>query len=275
MRAADIADDIVVASTNWSRDGKLNHKRKDNFVDFDHGNTLIAAGNAKYSAEVIIGITNAGNAVFYDVVNMSPASFEMKKEESPTIATAQNARDDIHGDSSDANIARENTSVKYSSSNSNRNENSIEEVVRSEQGNKKRFSMADTVEETDKLIAVHNKSLSGLKRMLQRNGVPFPSIAIKKAGSGHEGFGEVSIVFPKSTIDPERNAWNRLYSNDAWTPTEPRTEYDVGHTYKYQKLFENMLGSDIYHALKGSSHLSSSELERKLESNNEKIQVRY
>ena len=135
--------------------------------------------------------------------------------------------------------------------------------------------MADTVEETDKLIAVHNKSLSGLKRMLQRNGVPFPSIAIKKAGSGHEGFGEVSIVFPKSTIDPERNAWNRLYSNDAWTPTEPKIECDVGDTYKYQKLFENMLGSDIYHALKGSSHLSSSELERKLESNNEKIQVRY
>ena len=142
-------------------------------------------------------------------------------------------------------------------------------------GRLERFSMADTVEETDKLVAVHNKSLSGLKRMLQRNGVPFPSIAIKKAGSGHEGFGEVSIVFPKSTIDPERNTWNRLYSNDAWTPTEPRIEYDVGDTYQYQKLFENMLGPDIYHALKGSSHLSSSELERKLESNNEKIQVRY
>ena len=50
-------------------------------------------------------------------------------------------------------------------------------------GRLERFSMADTVEETDKLIAVHNKSLSGLKRMLQRNGVPFPSIAIKKRGA--------------------------------------------------------------------------------------------
>ena len=50
-------------------------------------------------------------------------------------------------------------------------------------GRLERFSMADTAEETDKLVAIHNKSLSELKRMFQRNGVPFPSIAIKKVGS--------------------------------------------------------------------------------------------
>ena len=98
MRAADVADDIVVATTNWSRDGGLTHPRNDNFVDFDHGKTLIASGNAKYSAEVVVGITNDGEAVFYDVVDMTPTTFDIKKAKSPTAATTQNAIGDIHED---------------------------------------------------------------------------------------------------------------------------------------------------------------------------------
>ena len=127
-----------------------------------------------------------------------------------------------------------------------------------------RFSLSKPVEETDRLVAVHNKSVNGVMRMLERNGVPFPSVAIKKSGAPHEGFGECSVVFPRSTIDPEANRWNKLYSNDAWTPTEPRTEYDVGDTYKYKKLFENMLGTDIYQALRGSSYLDSDELAKEI-----------
>ncbi len=73
---------------------------------------------------------------------------------------------------------------------------------RAESNNKNhQFQMFENVEETDKLVAVHNKSVSGLRRMLQRGGVPFPSIVIKKAGAPHEGFGDISIVFPRSTID--------------------------------------------------------------------------
>lgn len=99
MRAADIADDIVVATTNWNRDGGLKHPRDDNFVDFDHGTTLIATGTAKYSAEVVVGITDKGEAVFYDVVDMVPTNFDIKNAESPTTATTQNAIGDIHGNS--------------------------------------------------------------------------------------------------------------------------------------------------------------------------------
>lgn len=100
MRAADVADDIVKATTDWVRDGKLKHGRTDNFVDFDHGNVLIMSGNAKYEAEVVVGITNTGEAVFYDVVNMTPTAFDIKNEKSPTTATTQNAIGDIQGDSS-------------------------------------------------------------------------------------------------------------------------------------------------------------------------------
>ena len=98
MRAAEVADDIVVATTNWNRDGGLNHPRNDDFVDFDHGTTLIQSGESQYIAEVVVGITDKGEAVFYDVVDMQPTTFETKKE-SPTTATTQNAIGDIQGDS--------------------------------------------------------------------------------------------------------------------------------------------------------------------------------
>ena len=114
MRAADVADDIVIAATNWNRDGGLKHPRTDNFVDFDHGKTLIVSGNAKYSAEVVVGITDAGDAVFYDVVDMTPTTFDIKKAESPTTATTQNAIGDIQGDSFDTKVAQKGEKVKYS-----------------------------------------------------------------------------------------------------------------------------------------------------------------
>ena len=115
MRAADVADDIVVAATNWSRDGGLKHPRTDNFVDFDHGKTLIVSGDAKYTAEVVVGITEDGDAVFYDVVDMTPTAFDIKKEESPTAATTQNAIGDIYGDSFGDNVAQTEPTVKQNS----------------------------------------------------------------------------------------------------------------------------------------------------------------
>lgn len=114
MRAADVAEDIVIAATNWNRDGGLKHPRKDNFVDFDHGNTLIASGDAQYSAEVVVGITDTGEAVFYDVVDMTPTTFDIKKEESPTTATTQNAIGDIQGDSSMQSLTQNGDAVKRS-----------------------------------------------------------------------------------------------------------------------------------------------------------------
>lgn len=123
-----------------------------------------------------------------------------------------------------------------------------------------KFQMLEDVEETDRLVAVHNKSVSGLKRMLERGGVPFPSIAIKKAGTPHSGFGDVSIVFRRETIDPKADKWNSVYSNDAWTPTEPAVEYDTGDTGSYLKKLKNILGSDIFNALNAGSHIDSQQL---------------
>lgn len=78
LRAAAVADDVVIAATGWNRDGGLTHPRKDDFVDFDRGQTLIMSGTNQYAAEVIIGITSKGEFVFYDVGNMYPTQFDIK-----------------------------------------------------------------------------------------------------------------------------------------------------------------------------------------------------
>ena len=111
MRAADAAGDIVVAATNWNRDGGLKHPRNDSFVDFEHGTTLIVAGDNKYIAEVVVGITKSGEAVLYDVVDMKPASFEIKKSGTSPTATTQNAIGDIYRSSLNNSIAQNDTSV--------------------------------------------------------------------------------------------------------------------------------------------------------------------
>lgn len=88
-----------------------------------------------------------------------------------------------------------------------------------------RFSMRENVEETKELVAVHNMQVSELERTLDLGGLPMPSIAIIKAKSGHSEYGDVSLVFPKSTIDPKVSKLNKVYGGDAWTPTYPTIEY--------------------------------------------------
>lgn len=105
MRAADIADDIITATTSWAKDGKLKHPRRDSFVDFAHGDVLIQAGANQYDAETVVGITADGEYVFYDVVDMTPTSFTTKKEPSPTAA-GSNASSDILESSSGRSISR-------------------------------------------------------------------------------------------------------------------------------------------------------------------------
>ena len=121
MRTASAIDDVVIASTDWARDGKLKHPRTDNFVDFDHGRVLIKAGENQYSAEVVVGITDKGTAVFYDVVDIQPAHFQMQKEESPTDVTTNKSPDVIHGNSSEDTLPQQAAEVKGNVRYSSRN----------------------------------------------------------------------------------------------------------------------------------------------------------
>lgn len=90
-----------------------------------------------------------------------------------------------------------------------------------------KFSLKTPVEETDKLLALHNKDENGILAAIKLGGLPMPSIAIVKARDGHTKYGPISIVFSKDTIDPQLFRANKVYGGDAWTPTAPRVDYPV------------------------------------------------
>lgn len=90
-----------------------------------------------------------------------------------------------------------------------------------------KFSLKSPIEETDKLLALHNKDENSILAAIKLGGLPMPSIAIVKARDGHTKYGPISLVFSKDTIDPQLFRANKVYGGDAWTPTAPRVDYPV------------------------------------------------
>lgn len=235
MRAADIADDIITATTSWAKDGKLKHPRRDSFVDFAHGDVLIQAGANQYDAETVVGITADGEYVFYDVVDMTPTSFTTKKEPSPTAA-GDNASSDIQESSSGRSISR-------STEKSNREISGVQplSLPTLEPTTKTRFSLDEPVEETETLVAMHNMTEEKLRRTLDIGAWPSPSIAVVKAKEGHANYGEYSAVFPRGTIDPQADSKNKVYGGDAWTPTHDNAIVERGVNYEARRAFDDRI----------------------------------
>lgn len=235
MRAADIADDIITATTSWAKDGKLKHPRRDSFADFAHGDVLIQAGANQYDAETVVGITADGEYVFYDVVDMTPTSFTTKKEPSPTAA-GNNASSDIQESSSGRSISR-------STEKSNREISGVQplSLPTPEPTTKTRFSLDEPVEETETLVAMHNMTEEKLRRTLDIGAWPSPSIAVVKAKEGHANYGEYSAVFPRGTIDPQADSRNKVYGGDAWTPTHDNAIVERGVNYEARRAFDDRI----------------------------------
>lgn len=105
-----------------------------------------------------------------------------------------------------------------------------------------KFSLKTNVEETKDLIAVHNLTEANLLKSLELGGLPMPSIAIIRAKSSHSRYGDISLVFNKSTIDPEASKYNKVYGGDAWTPTYPTIEYKANEKVdvKINKLYYDL-----------------------------------
>lgn len=232
MRAADIADDIITATTSWAKDGKLKHPRRDSFADFAHGDVLIQAGANQYDAETVVGITADGEYVFYDVVDMTPTSFTTKKEPPPTAA-GNNASSDIQESSSGRSISR-------STEKSNREISGVQplSLPTLEPTTKTRFSLDEPVEETETLVAMHNMTEEKLRRTLDIGAWPSPSIAVVKAKEGHANYGEYSAVFPRGTIDPQADSKNKVYGGDAWTPTKDNALVEREVNYEARRAFD-------------------------------------
>lgn len=269
MRAADIADDIITATTSWAKDGKLKHPRRDSFVDFAHGDVLIQAGANQYDAETVVGITADGEYVFYDVVDMTPTSFTTKKEPSPTAA-GNNASSDIQESSSGRSISR-------STEKSNREISGVQplSLPTLEPTTKTRFSLDEPVEETETLVAMHNMTEEKLRRTLDIGAWPSPSIAVVKAKEGHANYGEYSAIFPRGTIDPQADSRNKVYGGDAWTPTHDNALVERGVNYEARRAFDDRIkdlssrfAGGIFH---GSSTLGKIGLENETRMEPEEI----
>ena len=269
MRAADIADDIITATTSWAKDGKLKHPRRDSFVDFAHGDVLIQAGANQYDAETVVGITADGEYVFYDVVDMTPTSFTTKKEPSPTAA-GNNASSDIQESSSERSISR-------STEKSNREISGVQplSLPTLEPTAKTRFSLDEPVEETETLVAMHNMTEEKLRRTLDIGAWPSPSIAVVKAKEGHANYGEYSAIFPRGTIDPQADSRNKVYGGDAWTPTHDNALVERGVNYEARRAFDDRIkdlssrfAGGIFH---GSSTLGKIGLENETRMEPEEI----
>ena len=114
-----------------------------------------------------------------------------------------------------------------------------------------RFSLSKSVEETPDLIAAHNLSSNNLLKSLELGGLPMPSVAITRADSVHNDFGDISLILRKDAIDPKAHKENKIYSGDAWTPVYPTIEYkpndkvtrrisekyyELAHKYGYDDL---------------------------------------
>lgn len=96
------ADEIEQRKKTSSTDGVFFDANK---KAYSLWGTLIVVGNSKYSAEVVVGITVAGDAVLYDVVSMTTVAFNIKKAEFSTTATTQNAIGDINENSTNTIIS--------------------------------------------------------------------------------------------------------------------------------------------------------------------------
>lgn len=102
-----------------------------------------------------------------------------------------------------------------------------------------KFSLKAPVEEGRSLSAAHNLSIQNLLEQMKMGGLASPSIAVFDADVPHLGFGDVSVLFNKETIDPAVNPNNVVYSRDAWTPTFPQIEYKINKS-EFTKL-KNLL----------------------------------
>lgn len=90
------------------------------------------------------------------------------------------------------------------------------------------------------LMAIHNFNSSVTKGVLELGGFPAPSIAITNPKIvNHEQFGDVSVLFDKSTIDPA-NRQNEVYDRDVWSQDFPKVEYDINNADIKKYISKNL-----------------------------------
>lgn len=77
------------------------------------------------------------------------------------------------------------------------------------------------------LIAMHGTSTKNLLTALDQGAFSSPSIAVTRPDVYAGGYGDATVVFKKSAIDPAANPANKIYGVDAYAPTHPSFGYEL------------------------------------------------
>ena len=89
------------------------------------------------------------------------------------------------------------------------------------------------------LVVVHNLSESKLLKSIELGGLVVPSIAITKDSTGHDNFGDISLIFKSDTINPQ-NSENKVFASDVYSKRFPKivTKFNENTSEAIYKKFE-------------------------------------
>lgn len=234
MRASAELNNLLEVSefSHWARDLK---KHPEATLGFDYYTTKFEVGGHLFEGLINIANSEKGR-VFYDITKIKEIPGTIEKRATPM---AQSASDS--GDLSGESVSQNQADVKQ------------------------RFSLSEPVERAGNLIAEHNLTQEKLEKALEIGVFPSPSIAIVQAEQGHTNYGDYSVVFPASTIDPEADSRNRVYGADAWTPTSSNAtvEYRVDADAKrsFERSIRDLSGQVADGIFRGDSTLGKAGIE--------------
>jgi hypothetical protein len=82
-------------------------------------------------------------------------------------------------------------------------------------------------EEIGDLVAVHNINASKLAFADKLGGLAMPSLAVINRKIPFESFGDITLVAPKTRIDPKVNPGVKVFNADIYSPRYPSLEYKI------------------------------------------------
>ena len=122
------ADEIIRATRNYVNEA-LNHKRKDNIIQFARGDVNISIGGREYKANSVFGYTRSGKIVLYDIIDFESTSIN-KRSADVTTQTPVDAVSRRNFTSADTN------SISHSTGNVN--------TLNEEKTDSTKYSLADS-----------------------------------------------------------------------------------------------------------------------------------
>ena len=93
--------------------------------------------------------------------------------------------------------------------------------------------------ENPSLVGLHNISEEKLRKAFRLGGLANPSVAVIDSNSQkHTGYGDITLVLPSAMIAKKTGKNIGTYFGDAWTPTYPEVQKQLGNNRASQDIME-------------------------------------